>query len=71
MAEKKNCYGCRALNIRVIRTYSEVGVCTLGYKIEMKNKYPLRDEPVPVDKSCPKPRTHGELLKLLNEGGRA
>ncbi|GAI45571.1 unnamed protein product [marine sediment metagenome] len=39
----------------------------LGYKIEMKNKDPLRDEPVPIDKSCPKPRTYGELSRLLDE----
>lgn len=51
----------------MVRIYSRRGICLLGYKIEMKNKDSLRDEPVPIDKSCPKPRTYSELLRLLDE----
>lgn len=67
MARKKSCYGCRALDIHVVRAYSVRGVCTLGYKIEMKNKDSSRDVLVPINKSCPKPRTYNELFRLLDE----
>lgn len=64
---KRTCYGCRALEVRVVRAYSENAVCLLGFGIEMKDKAPLRPEPVPLDGKCPKPRTYSELFKLLDE----
>ena len=53
---KKNCCGCRALNLNF---------CGLGYKVERKwHKTFLYLETVPAEK-CPKPKTYKELFILL------
>jgi len=57
---KKTCFGCKALE------YSKIKVeCLLNYPFKMKDKTPLLPEPVPLNKNCPKPRTHKDLFELL------
>lgn len=58
---KRTCYGCKALE------FNGLGAeCLLGYPLRMKDKTPLRPEPVPIDNKCPKPRTYEALFELLN-----
>jgi hypothetical protein len=63
MAKKKSCFGCRALN------YSQPqSRCDLGYSIRMNHENIITlPTPVPVSGKCPKPRTYGELDRLLEE----
>lgn len=54
---KRTCNGCRALSR---------GICTLGYEVAPKtvieHVYTVEWKPL---QECPKPKTNGELVKLL------
>ena len=62
-SKKKNCFGCRALNLDCIHQ-----PCQLKHRVRFVSKYPdSKPIPTPVNKHCPKPRTYKELRELLKD----
>jgi hypothetical protein len=62
---KRNCYGCRALKYVVLKSRKVKVGCVLRYAQGLVDKTPLLPEPTPIEKRCPKPRTHAALSELL------